>query len=62
MDMSLNAVQACLYTAVGLGVLTFQHAQAQRQELARALRPARDAIDERRKLVEERLSDVLQRA
>lgn len=61
MDMSVNALQACLYTAVGLGVLTLQHAQAQRQELARAVRPARDAIDERRRLVEQRLPDVRER-
>ncbi|HEX8804966.1 MAG TPA: hypothetical protein VF743_12260 [Acidimicrobiales bacterium] len=54
-----------LYTAVGLGVLGFQHIQVQRQQakrsLATTLGEAREAVDERVKLVEERLADLLER-
>lgn len=55
-------VEDTVYTAVGLGVLGFQQAQVQRQQLKRSLSSsygeAREALDDRVKLVEERLSDL----
>lgn len=51
----LKVAEDGLYTAVGLGVLAFQQAQVQRRELCKALRPARDVVGDRMKLVEERL-------
>lgn len=58
-------VEDTVYTAVGLGVLGFQRMQVQRQQLKRSLSSscgeAREAFDDRVKLVEERLSAVFER-
>lgn len=51
----VQTLQACLYTVVGLGVLTLQRAQVQRQELVRAIQPVRSAIEDRCRFIEERL-------
>lgn len=55
-------VEDTVYTAVGLGVLGFQRIQVQRQELKRSvagtLDGAREALDQRVRLVEERLTDL----
>lgn len=55
-------VEDTVYTAVGLGILGFQRAQVQRQQLKRSLSSScgevRAALDDRVKLVEERLSDL----
>ncbi|MEY2571211.1 MAG: hypothetical protein QOE63_1561 [Acidimicrobiaceae bacterium] len=64
-----KAVKDALYVSVGLGVLAFQKAQVQRQELRKQLKgQVGDArtqlssvtklVDERVKLVEERLAGV----
>jgi hypothetical protein len=39
-DDSSRTVENTVYTAVGLGILGFQHLQVQRQQLKRALRNA----------------------
>jgi predicted urease superfamily metal-dependent hydrolase len=49
-----RTVEDTIYTAVGLGVLGFQHLQVQRQELKRSLSSTIQSV-------EERLSDVLDR-
>jgi hypothetical protein len=55
-------VEDTVYTAVGLGILGFQRAQVQRQQLKRSLSSSygevRSAFDDRVKLVEERLTDL----
>jgi predicted component of type VI protein secretion system len=50
-----RTVEDTIYTAVGLGVLGFQHLQVQRQELKRSLSSTIESV-------EARLSDVLDRA
>lgn len=50
-----RTVEDTIYTAVGLGVLGFQHLQVQRQELKRSLSSTLESV-------EARLSDVLDRA
>jgi hypothetical protein len=50
-----KTVEDTIYTAVGLGVLGFQHLQVQRQELKRSLSSTLESV-------EERLSDVVDRA
>jgi hypothetical protein len=50
-----RTVEDTIYTAVGLGVLGFQHLQVQRQGLKRSLSSTIESV-------EERLSDVLDRA
>jgi hypothetical protein len=58
-------VEDTVYTAVGLGVLGFQRVQVQRQQLKRSLSSsygeAREALDDRVRLVEERMSDLDER-
>jgi predicted urease superfamily metal-dependent hydrolase len=65
-DEVSKAVENTLYTAVGLGVLGYQHIRVQRQQLERTLRAAlevtRNALDEQLKLVEERVTDLVDRA
>jgi hypothetical protein len=53
----VRTLQACLYTAIGLGVLTFQRAQSQRHELARVIQPVHSAIEQRCRLIEGRLNN-----
>ncbi|MGH9111830.1 MAG: hypothetical protein ACRDZN_05970 [Acidimicrobiales bacterium] len=55
MALVAKTVEDTIYTAVGLGVLGFQHLQVQRRELERALSPTLESV-------EERLSDVVDRA
>jgi hypothetical protein len=55
----VQTLQACLYTVVGLGVLTFQRAQEQRQELVRSIQPVHSAIEDRCRFVEGRLTSLL---
>jgi predicted urease superfamily metal-dependent hydrolase len=50
-----RTVEDTIYTAVGLGVLGFQHLQVQRHELKRSLSSTIESV-------EERLSHVLDRA
>jgi hypothetical protein len=60
-----RVVEDTVYTAVGLGVLGFQRVQVQRQQLKRSLSNSygevREALDDRVKLVEERMSDLDER-
>jgi hypothetical protein len=64
-DAVSRVVEETLYTVVGLGVLGFQHLQVQRRELRRSLASGLDdvraAVDDRLKVVEERLSDLVDR-
>ncbi|MBA2280534.1 MAG: hypothetical protein H0W25_04760 [Acidimicrobiia bacterium] len=57
-----KVLKDAVYVSVGLGVIAFQKAQVQRQEIRKALQEqlsgARTTVDERVKLVEERLDDI----
>jgi hypothetical protein len=65
LDDITKSARASLVTSVGLGVLVFQQAQVQRRELRRvaghALQSFGTALDERLKLIEERVSDFNER-
>jgi hypothetical protein len=56
--MTSKTVENALYTAVGLGVLGFQHIQVQRHELAKTLS---STLDGTRTAVEQHLSDLDER-
>ena len=71
-DDLANAIKDATYVSVGLGVIAFQRLQVRRNELAKALSgPAEEArgtlevlgavVGERVKLVEERITAVLNR-
>ncbi|MGH9273828.1 MAG: hypothetical protein ACRDZU_04190 [Acidimicrobiales bacterium] len=71
-DDLANAIKDATYVSVGLGVIAFQRLQVRRNELAKAISgPAEEArgtlevlgavVGERVKLVEERISAVLNR-
>lgn len=53
-----SALKDAAYVAIGFGVLTFQRAQVQRQELSKTVDGARESLEDRLKLVEERLEAV----
>jgi hypothetical protein len=59
MDDLAKAAQDALYVSVGLGILAFQKAQVQRQELHKAVGAAvgdaRSLVGDNLKVVEERL-------
>lgn len=65
LDDIAKSARTSLVTSIGLGVLVFQQAQVQRRELSRAagqtLHALGTALDERLKLVEERVSDFNER-
>lgn len=60
-DLTKTAKDAA-YVTIGLGVIAFQRAQVQRQELSKSLKgqvgDAQRVVDERVKLLEERLAAV----
>lgn len=71
-DDLANAIKDATYVSVGLGVIAFQRLQVRRNELAKAISgPAEEArgtlevlgavVGERVKLVEERITAVLNR-
>lgn len=73
MDDVTNAVKDAAYVSVGLGVIAFQRLQVRRNELEKSLQAqagtARTALDalgslvgDQAKVVEERLSSVLDRS
>jgi ElaB/YqjD/DUF883 family membrane-anchored ribosome-binding protein len=61
-DDVTKVLKDALYVSVGLGVIAFQKAQVQRQELKKTFESqvsgARTGVDDRVKLVEERLDDI----
>jgi hypothetical protein len=65
LDDIARSARTSLETSIGLGVLVFQQAQVQRRELRRVggqlLQELGTALDERLKLVEERVSDLNER-
>jgi hypothetical protein len=65
LDDIVKSAKSGFTTSVGLGVLVFQQAQVQRRQLERAagqtVRTIGTALDERLKLVEERVSDLSER-
>jgi hypothetical protein len=65
LDDIARSARTSLETSVGLGVLVFQQAQVQRRELRRVggqvLHALGTALDERLKLLEERVSDFNER-
>lgn len=65
LDDIVKSARSSLETSVGLGVLVFQQAQVQRRELRRVagqtLQTLGTALDERLKLIEERVSDFNER-
>lgn len=65
LDDIARSARTSLVTSIGLGVLFFQQAQVQRRELSRmagqALHAFGTAVDDRLKLVEERVSDLNER-
>lgn len=71
-DDLANAIKEATYVSVGLGVIAFQRLQVRRNELTKAISgPAEEArgtlevlgaaVGERAKLVEERITAVLNR-
>jgi hypothetical protein len=58
MDDLAKAAQDALYVSVGLGILAFQKAQVQRQELQKAVGAA---VDDARSLVGDNLKVVEER-
>jgi hypothetical protein len=65
LDEIVKSARSGFTTSVGLGVLVFQQAQVQRRQLERvagdAVRTIGTALDDRLKLVEERVSDLTER-
>jgi hypothetical protein len=65
LDDIVKSAKSGFTTSVGLGLLVFQQAQVQRRQLERAagqtVRTMSTALDERLKLVEERVSDLAER-
>lgn len=65
LDDILKSARGGFTTSVGLSVLVFQQAQVQRRQLNRvagqAIHGLGTALDERLKLVEERVSDFTER-
>jgi uncharacterized protein YukE len=59
LDELAKAVQDAAYVTIGLGVIAFQKAQVQRNELTKSLQGSLDdakaAVEDNVKLVEERL-------
>jgi hypothetical protein len=66
LDDIVKSARSGFTTSVGLGVLFFQQAQVQRRQLGRAAEQAArtigTALDERLKMVEERVSDFTERS
>ena len=62
LDDIAKALQDAAYVGIGLGVIAFQKAQVQRQELSKTLQEAMDdartAVEDNLKLVEERLRSI----
>lgn len=62
LDELAKAIQDAAYVSIGLGVIAFQKAQVQRQELRKNVQgtidQARSAVEDNLKLVEERLRSV----
>lgn len=62
LDEIAKAVQDAAYVTIGLGVIAFQKAQVQRNELSKSLQgtidDARAAVEDNVKLVEERLRSL----
>lgn len=65
LDDIVKSAKSGFTTSVGLGVLVFQQAQVQRRQFERAagqtVQTISTALDERLKLVEERVSDLAER-
>lgn len=65
LDDISKTVRDSLYVGIGLGVIAFQKAQVQRQELRKQVETnvggARSAVEDRVKTIEERLEAVEQR-
>lgn len=62
LDEIAKAVQDAAYVTIGLGVIAFQKAQVQRNELTKSLQgtldDARATVEDNVKLVEERLRSL----
>lgn len=62
LDEVAKVLQDAAYVSIGLGVIAFQKAQVQRQELSKNLQgtidQARTAVEDNLKLVEERLRSI----
>lgn len=62
LDEITKAVQDAAYVTIGLGVIAFQKAQVQRNEMTKSLQgtldDARAAVEDNVKLVEERLRSL----
>lgn len=62
LDELAKAVQDAAYVTIGLGVIAFQKAQVQRNELSKSLQgsldDARATVEDNVKLVEERLRSL----
>jgi len=62
LDEIAKAVQDAAYVTIGLGVIAFQKAQVQRNELSKSLQgtldDAKAAVEDNVKLVEERLRSL----
>ena len=60
-----KVLKDALYVSVGLGVIAFQKAQVQRNEVQKSLQPritdARTAVEDNVRLVEERLRALAER-
>lgn len=65
LDDLAKVLQDAAYVGIGLGVIAFQKAQVQRQELARSLQgaadDARSTVEDNLRLIEERLRSVADR-
>lgn len=65
LDELTKVLQDAAYVGIGLGVIAFQKAQVQRQELSKALQgaadDARSTVEDNLKLIEERLRSVASR-
>ena len=65
LDELAKVLQDAAYVGIGLGVIAFQKAQVQRQELTKSLQgavdDARTTVEDNLKLIEERLRSVADR-